>query len=526
MPPLPSLRKSPPTCGLVTILLSLGGIDAFDSHVTASQSESMESISRPEGELLGSPIRLPSVSSAAMDLTRARSKRPAPKSSAVTGCLPRDASTEDVVKDASPPKRMCLGSFRGLRKHFLDRYLNCSTERDDILTAEDVAGASPMEVYRAADNSEFRSIMERNSVGQHPSQETGLSENRSRVREIVLFHPEEKEWEIHSRYLVWAYDVFHHGWQHLVPFKITESMSVFGLADAALKWEAAREVNPVLERNFMLEAGSYRRPPDVPVMWGRVVFAEWLARTECDLIDVGFRQQTHEGSEGIPLSQVNAALDDVLGSWPAEKLSSTRFAANMACWWKRCREKYNGGVSLREFHGLVLKKFGTLRVPLDQVAKASRRNIRRQKIQERVAALAGIGNSDPGHTSLIQIIMSDSPPSHLVNISGNKFQIVAEGETDLRIQSRYLVWAYDILNHDWHGGVLTPVLSPELSVFGLAQKACEWEANHGPVYTSTASCYNCGEGNKAHPSSVTCERCEQPWSPEEFWEWLRSRHFQ
>ncbi|EZG62558.1 hypothetical protein GNI_087940 [Gregarina niphandrodes] len=349
---------------------------------------------------------------------------------------------------------------------------------------------------------------------------------------FVLRNRRDKGFRIEANYLVWAYDVWYHGWQHMVPFKIPEPFSGFGLAREAARWEAARKRDPTLEPNFMLDAACYSKCPGLLVEWDESAFDAWLTQTRNNRDNVGFRQGNWRNGRTIALSQVDAALNDLLESWPVND-KGLDFIGKLRRWWRNpyarsLTSMAGGDVSLPELHGLILKRLGTLRVPLDQVAKATRRNIRRQKIQERVAALTGIDDpdSDPGHTSLIQIIMSDSPPSHLVNISGNKFQIVAEAETDLRIQSRYLVWAYDILNHDWWSAVPEAVFSPGLSVFELAQKAWEWETNGGSIYTLSSSCYTCGEDGRKHPATESCERCEEPWSPEEFWEWLRSRHFQ
>ncbi|EZG62745.1 hypothetical protein GNI_087820 [Gregarina niphandrodes] len=361
--------------------------------------------------------------------------------------------------------------------------------------------------------------------------------NKSDVNKgIQIIFPEEEGLFVDARCLVWAYDILSHGWWHLVPFEVKKPISVFGLARKAVEWEEARKANPALRPNITFEASCYKVSYGYKIVWDLVMFSEWL-RTGRSTGDVGFKHVSQENRQGgwlIASGDASAAVRDLVQSWPTNQSSK---GEGFACILRRWRRRYKpptfageGGslrsrtecLSWREFTGIVVKTLGELGVPVEQAPKELRRCQRRQQIREKVAAFTEL--NDPAHTSFLDVMMSDSPPSHLMSISGNKFQVVKETETGMQIPPRYLVWAYDVLNHDWWAAVPEDIFCSGLSVFGLAQKACE--ANNQKIHSLSASCYNCGERNRAHRFTQSCERCEEPWSPEEFWEWLRSRHFE
>ncbi|EZG62784.1 hypothetical protein GNI_087710, partial [Gregarina niphandrodes] len=358
---------------------------------------------------------------------------------------------------------------------------------------------------------------------------TGSNES---IPAFQVIFPQEDPSAVAPKYLVWAHNIFYWNWWHLVPFEVSEPVSVFGLARKAADWEAARRGLANRRGSSILEAKCYST---FHAPWSPAVFLFWL-RMNRSADDVGCgTMDKRAGGWFIPLNQVDDALRDVLGTWPIDECRSHQFAKIMNCWRSRystqLKLSFSAGsdraefLSLQQFEGLVVKKLGDLRVPLSEVAKKIRRTQRRQRILDSVAELIGGKISDSNQDKFIQAIMSDSHPPHLMDISGNKFQVITPAhpvEAELRIQPRYLVWAYDSLRHC---RVPQPMWSPGLSVFELAQKACAWEDNGGKIYILTASCYNCGEGSRVHGSTTSCERCEQRWSPEEFWEWLRSRHF-
>ncbi|EZG62557.1 hypothetical protein GNI_087930 [Gregarina niphandrodes] len=477
-------------------------------------------------------IGLPPASGTGMDLANAGGQ-------AVKRC-----ATESSC-DASRPKRMCLESAIS----FLDQTSEMSDdavakidwivaetldewhEGDDVIAEidriiEDMLAGHPGARFESSTVGNSTAL-QRYSVGLDMGDSVGANVNKG----IQMIFPEEEGLFVDARCLVWAYDILSHGWWHLVPFQVKKPVSVFGLARKAVEWEEARKANPALRANAILGIWCYRIPHNIVPSWNAVMLSDWL-RERRSVNDVGFGSQAQDKKHRgwfIPLSQVNAALLDLLTSWPVDPNCSYWITENIQRWWNRYRKQINNNsqrvptVTLLQFEKLVLKMLGDLQLPLERVPKELRRAQRRQRIRERAT---GLEMRNPRDASFIQVIMSDLPPQHLVNISGDKFQIVTDGETDLRIPPRYLVWAYDILNHDWCGVVLEAILSPGLSVFQLAQKAWEWESNGGSLYTLSSSCYTCGEDGRKHPATESCERCEEPWNPEEFWEWLRSRHFE
>ncbi|EZG56721.1 hypothetical protein GNI_101800 [Gregarina niphandrodes] len=358
------------------------------------------------------------------------------------------------------------------------------------------------------------------------------------IPSFQIIFPQEEEWRVPARYLVWAYDILYWGWWHLVPFEVAKKpVSVFGLAQMAVTWDTSRKRDPGLRGTSTLAARCYKASYCITdeLVWDARALIEWLKRRSAS--DVGFRgalqKDDKKGAWFIRLANVDDALHDLLDQWPVDEVGGNQFALNMTRW----RRRYKGNIppnetnnrptdclSAAEFDGLVVRMMGDLRVPLTEVSSEVRSTKRRQRIRERVTKLALTNGS--GHHKFIQAIMSDSPPPYLMDISGNKFRMIKETETNLRIQPRYLVWAYDSLRHGWREMVPHHILSPGLSVFELARKASEWEAGGQLIHTLSASCYNCGEGSKFHASTKTCERCEKPWSPAKFWEWLRSRHFE
>ncbi|EZG62746.1 hypothetical protein GNI_087830 [Gregarina niphandrodes] len=383
----------------------------------------------------------------------------------------------------------------------------------------------------------FESSTVGNTTGLGPSLDPQCALDSERNPSFQIISPQEKGWFIEAKYLVWAFDILSHGWWHLVPFEVKKPISVFGLARMAVEWDTARKANPGLRANLAFGARCYKVLFGRICVWDEAMFCGWR---ESKRSDIGF------GSLSIvepPVentkepSYASAALIDVLESWPVSPLHSTKFTDNMNRWRIRYKHKINCGspeeygyppsavaafISSGEFETLVIKAFGDLGMPVEQVPKELRRCVRKEQIRERVAGLTAAGVSD---LSLIEAMMSDSPPSHLMSISGNRFQIVKETETVLQIPPRYLVWAYDVLNHGWWGAVPETIFSPMLTLFGLAQRAWEWETGGSRIYTLSASCYNCGERVRLHSPIQNCERCEEPWSLQIFWEWLRSRHF-
>ncbi|EZG46524.1 hypothetical protein GNI_133650 [Gregarina niphandrodes] len=538
-------KKSSSSFGLATILLGWGDtVAAFHSQDSLPQPTYCSS--EEDGSLpvvSGLTTALPPVSNHTMNSTTTTSratKRCAAMPSAATGYPLLGGSTEDAL----PPKRMCLESAIG----FLDQASAMSDdaiakidsvvaevlegwdEGDDIIAdidgiVEDMLGGCSDALFGSAKKSNAEEMGDKVCVGVNES-----------IPAFQIISPEEKDWIVEAKYLVWAYDILSHGWWHLVPFEVKKPISVFGLARKAVEWEEARTANPALKVNVLLEARCYYPHSGRKVPWNVAQFHEWFVSAAPD--DVGFRNTFDRkgGSWFIASSRVNVALHDILDHWPVNEVDSTRFESNMVRWRTRYRainrKSLDGSplssaarLSWRQLERLVVKALGDLRVPLDEAAKEFRRTQRRQRICNKVAVLNGGVMNDSRHALLVKVMMSDSPPSHLVNISGDKFQIVTEPETELRIPPRYLVWAYDSLFHRWPGAVPEAVFLPGLSVFDLAQKAWEWETNGGSIYTLSSSCYTCGEDGNAHLTFVSCERCEKQWSPEEFWEWLRLRHF-
>ncbi|EZG46525.1 hypothetical protein GNI_133660 [Gregarina niphandrodes] len=555
-------QKSPPST-VLTILLSLGGAHTFG----ASRLQSKESTSRPQALLVASgrtmgvnnappgntpPGPSPTVLSPTVltptalrptvimptPLTPTRSrtvKRCAAVAPAVT---PRGTWTGKVSIDnaTSPPKKMC-SSFRGPRKHFLDRFLTCSAESEKplaIVVPQTVGNAgvhtiryTPDKVDGQEDSAgRFQGNVQPNFV--RPDRLVARLDECIPAFQIIF--PHEEGLEISGKYLAWAYDILSHGWWHLVPFQVKKPVSVFGLAQMAAEWENIWRTNPALPANGTLGAYCYQRLGG-PRYWDAVAFSDWLTSGR----PAGYGDW--QGRRFIPLSHVTSTLHDLLDHWPVDQSGSTSYRVNLNRW--RCRYGRQRGrsfsdeagpsgdpwVSRTEFEGLLVEMLGSLGVPLTEVSKKFRRTQRRQRICRRVAEATGAVMNDPKREMLIQAVMSDSPPSHLLGVSGKEFHIATGSETELRVPSRYLIWAYDVLNHGWWGAVPEAIFSPGLSVFELAQKAWEWETNGGCIYTLSSSCYTCGEGGKPHPAFVSCERCEKQWSPEEFWEWLRLRHF-
>ncbi|EZG46523.1 hypothetical protein GNI_133640 [Gregarina niphandrodes] len=529
--------KTPSSSVLTTILLSCGGKVISDSSASLSGSPRYTSSSQEDRPVVPAEnVKFQSVSNAARDLApnkRRAVKRCPVMPSEVTGYPLLGGSTEDAL----PPKRMCLESAIG----FLDQ---ASAMSDDAIAKIDSVVAEVLEGWDEGDDviadidgivedmlggcsdALFGSAKKSNAEEMGDKVCVGVNEY---IPAFQITFPHEDASSVEAKYLVWAYDILSHGWWHLVPFQVKKPISVFGLARNAIEWEEARKANPALKVNVLLEARCYC--PSRKSAWDTLTFSKWL-KSRQSASDIGFRKmcgKIRRGGWFILSSRVSDAQHDLLTRWPVNQEWCDQFAENMRRWRCRYTNAINRGLpdlsaclSWLQFEELVVKRMGDLRVPLNEVSKEYRKTERRQLMLLKMAELTGGMMND---ASLVKVMMSNSPPSHLVNISGSTCQVVTETETAPRIPSRYLVWAYDILNHGWWGAVPKTILSPGLSVFELAQKAWEWETNGGSIYTLSSSCYTCGEGGKPHMATESCERCEESWSFQEFWEWLRLRHF-
>ncbi|EZG46522.1 hypothetical protein GNI_133630 [Gregarina niphandrodes] len=487
-----------------------------------------------------------------------------------------------------PAKRMCLGvsSFRGPRKSFLDRFQTCSTtdcstadcstadcstadcstadcstadcstadcstadcSTADCSTADcstaDWCGSRLASTPQVAPDSVISNASQKHQVQAGPLESCGDEDTFSAmettpaapppgmepVPAFQIIHQEEKGLVVEASHLVWAYDTLNHGWWRLVPFDV-KGLSVFGLAVKAREWSRARKAN------YTREAACYNVNKRCRWMWTEGSLRQWLKqyRSGDDRDAVGFviPLGVRLGRCVIPLANVDAAANDLLCWRLGSYYRGTHVGAfrNRVNYWWAKRGRYFGEpqddplcfrvdfVSLRELEGFYLKKLGDLKVPLEDVPKETRRVKRRQRIREQEEEL--------GRRLLPHGLGINGGTSHLVGISGHRFAIVVDEERQLRIEPTYLVWAYDVLNHGWWNAVPPAVatLPSDLSVFGLAEKARDWVEADNIIYTLSTSCYRCGENGQHHGHDEECERCEKSWNPEEFWEWLASRHF-
>ncbi|EZG43884.1 hypothetical protein GNI_156520 [Gregarina niphandrodes] len=320
------------------------------------------------------------------------------------------------------------------------------------------------------------------------------------VRSFEIATVSEKRLALKPLYLTWAHSILSRGWGHLAPFEV-EGLSVFGLAARAEEWERAGRENVTLSACPLTLS--------VRGKWTEKRFRAWLEHGQPTSDSIRKRR-----GRSVSMDRVDEAVRDVVETWPVSGPGSRSFNGRMRAWWCNKGAEFAPppgvrGVRSMEFYRLVIEKLGGLGVPIAQVPKAMRREWRRHRIRE-AAVLHGLPVSD------------DLPP-HLVCRSGRKFQIATAAEANLRIESPYLVWAYDVLHHGWWGLLPPALLCSSLSVFGLAAAAREWVRTREAPSTLNADCYCCTETGIQHSIS-SCERCEAPWSTEEFWEWLRARH--
>ncbi|EZG46521.1 hypothetical protein GNI_133620 [Gregarina niphandrodes] len=367
-----------------------------------------------------------------------------------------------------------------------------------------------------------------------------------------------------ARYLMWAYDVKKYGWSHFAGFD-TSNLSVFGLAKKVRDLVRRRE--SCLMTELTLGSSCYDISPGrrmESVAWDKKRFLTWLDHIDHDN-SIGSRCNRLT-NRFIPAEKVDEAIADALQYWPAVGT----FARRIHCWWCARTKYYNdpecqplgkARVSRWDFEQLVIKKLGDLGAPLEEVAKSCRRELRRKLIlktqehlqqehlqqehlqqehlqqehlqqehlqqehlqQEHLQQEHLQQGQQEQHIQVKETNLQDTVPSELVGACGNKFQIATVEETQLQIEPKYLVWSYDIHNNNWWGSV--PHAMRGLSVFGLARCAREWILAGNELHTLNVGCYTCCEGGMTHLEADGCERCESPWNIEEFWEWLRCRHF-
>ncbi|EZG89861.1 hypothetical protein GNI_000040 [Gregarina niphandrodes] len=214
----------------------------------------------------------------------------------------------------------------------------------------------------------------------------------------------------------------------------------------------------------------------------------------------------------IAPERVDDVVEELLLRWPMSSLVGS-ITSRMRVWFRNRGRFFSPAsnepcITDRKLESMLLKKAGSLRVPLREVPKAIRREQRRRRIHEA--------------TRLRGEAINHTIPLVLVDRWGDKFQIATVDEARLRVSPSCLVWAYDVKKYGWWKTVPKGIDPVRLSVFGLAIAV---EGIRSQAHTLSASCYSCTEDDVKHRGGRGCERCESPWDLEEFWEWLRSRHF-
>ncbi|EZG62797.1 putative transmembrane protein [Gregarina niphandrodes] len=364
--------------------------------------------------------------------------------------------------------------------------------------------------------------------------------------EPVLVHPGEEEGLVAPKYLVWAYDVLRYGWEHLVPFDCLGS-SVFGLARRAAVWKTCGK------RNWSLEPHCYNVgvAKGTAAQWDVMRFVEWLASRRKD--DVGCVAPYHP-NHSLPKERVAEAIFDLLRGW-RHFTADAPLARVIRGWWKtrstlfqsRTPLPHFAAVSRSQFEGLFVTLLGNTHTPPEQIPAVIRKAFRKARINSTLAGLQpkpglepGTLASEPALTAGCGMVrwsevarrcvgssgvLSETVPAQLRSANGERFDIATTEEAAIRLPPPLLVWSYDVLFKGWWMAV-PPLLRSrkgQLSLFGLAHAVAQMNGSNW-IPSVAAACYACREGGVHSTIAGQCDRCDSPWSPDDFWNWLQLRH--